>query len=433
MTFAKLLSLDSRKRNAVKRPDHSMLNPVTALRSVPGCHRKNAGLTLVELLVTVTIMGMVVAISVPIIKPMLASNKVKSGADIVAGFLAQARNRAVEENRPVGVTFERVLNYEDNGAYPYNGACVVMRQVAEPRPLSGFVKDVRVAVDASGQINFCTWNNTTVRWDWGTTNTEQQYWDKLVGDSDQIQFDGKGPKYTIKKSGSNFAIDMTDDANINLPAPLHFDANNLPQPVLFKIFRKPQANKIAPTMAMPAALPSGVVVDLDCSGMGLNFFDAKRLTENNGGTDWTSVGDDFCAVDQTDRSSVTIMFSPTGEVDRVYCNNKQVGPTPSDMFYGKSGVIPTRSIFLNIGIWERAGFWDNTGGWHVSNDYLPNDGVRDLRNYRDMNNYWVTIFPRTGAVRVNRVASVPSGSSSHPGVINESRNHAESLHSTETK
>ena len=388
--------------------------------------RKYRGLTLVELLVTVTIMGMVVAISVPIIKPMLASNKVKSGADIVAGFLAQARNRAVEENRPVGVTFERVLNYQDGNAYPYNGASVMMRQVAEPRPLSGFVKDVRVAVDVSGQINFCIWNNMTGRWDWGTTNTEQQYWDKLVNDGDQIQFDGKGPKYTITKNGSTFAINMTINANVNLAMPLHFDSFGEPQPVLFKVFRKPQPGKIAPTMAMPAALPSGVVVDLDCSGMKTGgFVDKTKESDKNQSKAWRVACDDFSASGPEDKKSVTIMFSPTGEVDRVYFSEPGTGKIASS--------IPTGPIFLNIGIWERSGFWMKDGSDdYISNDYLPDAESGIIRNYHDMNNYWVTIFPRTGAVRVNRVAVVPQGGEFSDGAINASRKLAESLHGTET-
>ena len=363
------------------------------------------GLTLVELLVTVTIMGMVVAISVPIIKPMLASNKTKSGADIVAGFLAQARNRAIEENRPVGVTFERVLNYENSGVYPYNGACVTMRQVAEPRPLSGFVRDVRVAVDASGQIRFRVWSPSTSPPQWVADSNEINYWNKLVNPGDQIQFDGKGPKYEIL---SGFQIDMT----VNPAPPIYSDQ----QPTLFKVFRKPQPGKVAPTMARPVALPEGIVVDLDSSGTG-NFTDKSQ------DQDGYPICDNFSAAGPQDTNSVTIMFSPTGEVDRIYFSD----PDP-----GKAGQIiseiPAGPIFLNVGIWERSGFWMQDGSnSYISNDYLPDEGST-ITNYHDMNNYWVTIFPRTGATRVNRVAPVPSG-----GAINESREYATSLHGTEVQ
>ena len=380
------------------------------------------GLTLVELLVTITIMGLVVAISIPMVKPMLASNKVKSGADVVAGFLAQARNRAIEEGRPVGVTFERVLNYGDGETYfPYNGASVLMRQVAEPKPLSGFVKDVRVAVDASGSISFCTWNATTGQWDNDNAlppdrQTERKYWVKLVNPGDQIQFDAQGPKYEL--STNIFQIVLLP----NLVPPVY----SVDQPALFKVFRKPQATKVAPTMTVPVALPEGIVVDLDCSGMGNRFYD--RSEDNS----WSVACDEFCAASSGDSQSVTIMFSPTGEVDRVYYSSL-AGSIVSD--------IPTGPIFLNIGIWERAGFW-NESGTAVSNEYLPDNGFhpayKHIRNYLDMNNYWVTVFPRTGAVRVNRVAITLDDdgnylSLSNGGAIGASRKFANSMHGQETR
>ena len=374
-------------------------------------------LTLVELLVTISIMALVVAISLPMVKPMMESNKTKSGADIVADFLAQARNRAIEEGRPVGVTFERILDYADGNVYPYNGASVLMRQVAEPKPLSGFVKDVRVAVDNTGQITFWTWDNTALQW--GINPTELNYWTKLVHPGDQIQFDAKGPKYDL--SGPT-QIDMGLAAERNLVPPIHFDSLGLPQPALFKVFRKPQQTTVAPTMAPPVAMPEGIVVDLDCSGMGKNppRDRSKVVTPPELGRAWC---DDFSAANQSDRNSVTIMFSPTGEVDKVYYSS-MTGSITSD--------IPTGPVFLNIGIWERAGFWMEDGGhWYISNDYLPDDA--DLtRNYHDMNNYWVTLFPRTGAVRINRLSD-NSSSRLASGAIEDSRKFANSMHGAETR
>ena len=382
-------------------------------------------LTLVELLVTISIMGLVIAISIPMVKPMLASNKVKSGADIVAGFLGQARDRAIEEGRPVGVTFDRVLNYGDGVTFPYNGACVLMRQVAEPKPLSGFVKDVRVAVNCvngTGQISFYAWQESpplSGNWDWRLANVEATYWTKLVKEGDQIQFNAQGPKYELSEGGGGFEINMTRPANLNLAPPVY----ETYQPALFKVFRKPQATKVAPTMAVPVALPEGIVVDLDCSGMGMSdgkqFYDEKTLPYV-GNSPCFFARDDFCAADETDKTSVTIMFSQTGEVDRVYYNDK-----PSNL--GASGVIPSEPIFLCIGIWERTGFWD---GGTLSEDYLPDPSVR---NYHDMNNYWVTVFPQTGAIRVNRVANTPVPYAPFGGAVQASRKFANSLHSEETR
>ena len=380
------------------------------------------GLTLVELLVTISILALVIAISLPMVKPMLESNKTKSGADVVAGFLAQARNRAIEEGRPVGVTFERILDYGDGTTYfPYNGASILMRQVAEPKPLSGFLKDVRVAVSDTGQIDFCAWNATSGLWDPALGAAEKQYWNKLVNPGDQIQLDAQGPKYEL--SSDIFQIVLLP----NLVPPVY----TTDQPALFKVFRKPQPGKVAPTMAPPVALPEGIVVDLDSSGMGRHVYDAETLTLQRGGTSWFYARDDFCAVDENDRSVVTIMFSPTGEVDRVYYNDKQFGVHPLDIDSGASGIVPSGPIFLCIGIWERAGFWD---GGSLSDIYLPNDADK-TRNYHDMNNYWVTVFPQTGAVRVNRVAYISPGARYTDRVYNEkeSRFHANSLHGRETR
>ena len=437
---------------------------VTSLRSrllfpLKNVHKTRRGLTLVELLVTISIMGLVIAISLPMVKPMLESNKTKSGAEIVAGFLAQARDRAIEEGRPVGVTFERILDYGDGETYfPYNGASILMRQVAEPKPLSGFVKDVRVTVEdyvtvpgpdiplnMMGRIDFYAWQRIgmTNDWDWLPANSEADYWAKLVNTEsqtgDQIQFNAQGPKYEMTRVGNEFYIYM-DSSNPNNPnrnlSPPVFSAH---QPAMFKVFRKPQPGKVAPTMATPVALPEGIVVDLDCSGMGRRIYNQFGVEMANNDTALV-VRDEFCANGQSDDKSVTIMFSPTGEVDKVYYSKQDQGAGNL-----MESVIPTGPIFLNIGTWELAGFWNEDGGWHVSNEYLPDakrDGVGNIhgtRNYLDMNNYWVTLFPRTGTIRINRVAQ-PIAQPDRATVIstednfeNGSRRFASSQHGPEAK
>jgi type II secretory pathway pseudopilin PulG len=389
-----------------------------------------AALTLVELLVTITIMAIVVAVSIPAVKPMLASNKVKNGAETVSTYLTQARARAMEEGRAVGVRFERYTGIEESGNYPYNGAALVMRQVAEPKPYSGSVKDVYAIIDSSGgRINFCTWNSETSTW--VNNSTESTYWSKLVSDGDLIQCAFKGPKYTITKDkdGSTFSIDMGRNSNDGLPEP-NFSDPLTPndKPVRFRVYRQPQPDKIAPTMAPPVALPQGVVVDLDCSGMEKCFYNETTIPIRRNEYP-TIIRDDFAALDSRDKTTVTIMFSPTGEVDRVYANKKD-GLTDDEttIVSGKidrtGGIIPSGLIFLNIGTWERAGSWINN---KMENTYLPDDG---LRNYMDMNNYWVTIFPRNGLVRINRVAKSVGNRGSK---ISSSREFAQSLLDGEVK
>ncbi|MDR1385495.1 MAG: hypothetical protein LBJ67_16850 [Planctomycetaceae bacterium] len=369
-----------------------------------------AALTLVELLVTITIMAIVVAVSIPAVKPMLASNKVKNGASIVSTYLTQARARAMEEGRTVGVRFERYTGIKEGNDYPYNGASLVMRQVAEPKPYSGSVKDVHAIIDFNpstkiGIIKFCGWNGANWN-DPSVHNAESAYWDKLVNSGDLLQCAFKGPKYTITKNGVTFYIDMKRDPlnddlipnknpNYGLPEP---DFSNTDNPVRFRVYRQPQPNKIAPTMAAPVALPQGVVVDLDCSGIGASndkpYYDEEGNTirsETHNLNRLTVIRDDFTSKAPDDDSAVTVMFSPTGDVDKVYYQNKEDNQS--------SGKIPPEPIFLCIGVWERIGCWVNGKN---SNDYLPNE-ADPSRNYQDLNNYWVTIFPRNGLVRTNRV------------------------------
>jgi hypothetical protein len=195
-------------------------------------------------------------------------------------------------------------------------------------------------------------------------------------------------------------------------------------------------------MAPPVALPEGIVVDFDSSGMGNVIYDKFGAIIPEGTSNQHNVVRDmFCANGERDQKSVTIMFSPTGEVEKVYFSN------PAKNSINLVSDIPRGPIFLNIGNWDCAGFWmedkdqsDPLKQWYISSDNLPdsrhaipNDPSSPIigtRNYHDMNNYWVTIFPRTGAVRVNRVAE--SNILDH-GAIKASRNLANSLHSAETR
>ncbi|MCL2347211.1 MAG: prepilin-type N-terminal cleavage/methylation domain-containing protein [Planctomycetaceae bacterium] len=467
------------------------------------------GLTLVELLVVISIIGIVLAASVPMIKPMLESNKVRDGADAVATYLNQARARAIEEGRCVGVRFERYTTIKMNDGsdyYPYNGAALVMRQVAVPTAYCGFTEGVRVAVDASngipldnsgnpiltkGRLYFYTWNrgSDTIPAYWEAENlangSELSFWGKLIQDGDLIQFDAQGPKYKIKwtKDGSgnkvypyivavnagddamkdqNFADnnwnefpyklnqlgDAGDDANQGFAEPKLFTYNTTPptpNPVTFQVFRQPQQGNAVPTMAPPVVMPYGTVVDLDSSGMGENFYNEKySLVSGNEMLEIAATGntnkvvrDDFCAFGPRDKNAVTIMFLPSGGVDKVYYGNHQVAnpnDAEQDFLDGSKGKIPSSPIFLCIGIWERSGFWEGSGNqWSVADTYLPESGNPELkRNYDDMKNYWVTVFPKNGLVRINRMSSTKNAILT-PGNISASRDFAKSLHTTELK
>lgn len=64
------------------------------------------GLTLIELLVTIMIMGIMIAIAVPVIRPPVDARAVKEAAQMVSTALASARTRAIETGQNWGIQFE---------------------------------------------------------------------------------------------------------------------------------------------------------------------------------------------------------------------------------------------------------------------------------------------------------------------------------------
>lgn len=68
------------------------------------------GLTLTELMVSVSIMILLVAAAVPILKPLNASSKNREAARQVQALFAEARSMAALRGRPVGVMFDTSLD-----------------------------------------------------------------------------------------------------------------------------------------------------------------------------------------------------------------------------------------------------------------------------------------------------------------------------------
>ena len=354
------------------------------------------GMTLIELMVVTTIIITLVAISVPVIRPMLASRKQSDAAATLEVFFNQAKLRAQETGRPCGVRFER---YTDNNAvygstqvFPNNDVCIVVRQVEVPPPYAGNSTNSRVLVN---RLNLYSATLTF------TETTEYAFWNQMVSEGDKIQFDNQGPYYTITtatmdENGNGVAITGGYGSNAS-------PVRNIVEAVSFKVLRAPQ-----PTLTAPIGFPTGIVVDLQYSGMKDGdpagpvsnptsmlkpvgeFVPATGLQQEHGLT-------------VMDKTPVIIMFSPSGDVMSYQKGND--GPLP-----------PSAPINFLIGRWERSGsYWvqDSDDNWHRCETaldaanrgdvpfYLPEDG---LRNYADLSNFWVTINPRTGMVSTNPVA-----------------------------
>lgn len=249
--------------------------------------RHRRGLTLVELLVAVSIMVMLVAISVPSFKPMLESQRAAGGARALSQALQRARVKAVQEGRPAGVSLMRYENAPN--------LSLQIRHIREANRLVEIDANLKVTVDANGNIELHEYNSNTGTWqskDFDDTN-----WNDKVKADFLIQFGRTGRFYELSSSTkiNGSIIEITD-------------------PTDFTITMPPRA-----TLAAPIVMPRETVVDLEFSGVNdqTNFSDASA----------TSGG-------------VAILFSPMGHVSEC-------------MVGGKPATQRNGMYYFLVGEWDR--------------------------------------------------------------------------------
>ena len=73
--------------------------------------QKNTGMTLLEVMTVVAIIGIVVAIAVPSFSTMLENQRIKGAAEAMLTDLRWARAEAIKRNAPVRVTFATGSNW----------------------------------------------------------------------------------------------------------------------------------------------------------------------------------------------------------------------------------------------------------------------------------------------------------------------------------
>nr|WP_280818838.1 GspH/FimT family pseudopilin [Thiorhodococcus minor] len=67
-------------------------------------HRRQAGLTLLELITVVAILALLMGVAVPSMHEMLDRNRLKAAAQAVAEDLQWARSEAIKRNRPIALS-----------------------------------------------------------------------------------------------------------------------------------------------------------------------------------------------------------------------------------------------------------------------------------------------------------------------------------------
>lgn len=260
----------------------------------------SAGMTLVELLVVVAVVMIVFAALIPNLRPAIESARLRETARQVNAYFASAQALAVQHGRNgVGVVIVR---------QPGNpGGSLDLFTVESPPPYAGDTQNALASI-AGNSANL----------------SGASYLSALVTPGDFIRFNYRGPYHQITGvSGTQVTFTAVDGY---LPP----TSSSLP----YQIFRKPVRSPVAALQ-----LPRGACIDVGNSGLGpTGTFGAG------------------------DPNPITVMFSPSGEVNMLYS-----GTTP---------VTPTGSIYLLVGKFEKLG----------------------PENLLDQENSWVTIRQRTGQV-----------------------------------
>jgi type II secretory pathway pseudopilin PulG len=313
-------------------------------------------MTLVELLVVVSIMMIIMAVTLPRLRPELERGRTREAARSLHLYLTSARNRAVLEGRPCGVIIERMPTQGD--------AAMIVSQVEAPPPYccdtlpqmtAPYPGLAQVQVQSGGPVNGIAFFLVTIS-DLAN-NTAINIWP-----GDQIQFNYQGPWYNFidpANTGKPLATQpftVTLDVSQGTTAPWP-PTTASPAYLPFKIMRRPIK---AP--AAPLQFPVPAVIDLTFSGV-----DTTATPTANGINMWGS------GTTPTLQKPIIITFAPAGVVERLYF---------------ESNYFPvTQPIFLFVGKLDKV------------------DQPSGSTNLDDISNLWVAINPLTGLVSTTSMAA----------------------------
>ena len=308
----------------------------------------HSGMTLVELLVVVAIMVLLLAVSVPMLRPMLQSQKTSHAAQVLAGAFKHARTKAIHEQRSYGI---RLI--------PFETAPTTAVQLHLQKTGIGIANvvnplDIRVRVEDGMIIPYRFEEGAWQQVDWSELADVFQHFEEGY----RIQFNrlGRSLGYRKSETGDGFQLDSPYDA-VTLPED---ESNENKDAMEYRISKQDEGITLA--WLPPVVMPRGTIVDLAFSG------------------GESKVPDAFSRGDE-----VIVMFSPAGYVDRVYINGEEY--EVNEMLY------------FCVGDWDRqVDMYGNT---------LAEDGKSNLAAPAT---YWVTLHPKTGGIRIAENAPIPSGS-----------------------
>jgi len=342
-------------------------------------------MTLVELLVVIAIIGLLLAVSVPIIKPMLETRRTSNAAQVLAGAFQQARLKSIQEQRSYGV---RLVPF---GTAPTVSVQLQMEAAATPivtlnppdirvRVEEGFIVPYRFDIDDGWQK---------------IPQTEQEYTEilALFQEGYEVQFNRLGRSFLI---GKNHQL-VAPYQDMWLPE-RELGSNEVPNDALeYRIM-----STWEPLTTWQTMMPHGTVVDLAFSGgETLNFDSVDKKPGDLPAAFLPLLPGEML-------TAVTVMFSPAGHVDTV-----RIDTIDADGNDGFRIFKVNEMLYFCVGEWDRQ--VDATG------NPLAEDKKTNLAASAT---YWVSLHPKTGGTRITENAPIQPGSTTMIDWLHDARKFA---------
>ena len=328
-----------------------MLKPLT---------NRRAGMTLVELLVVVAIIGLLAVTVLPNVAATTENRRSREAARVTSTFIAKAQSRAIGRPEWAGVT---VLPPPTNTAALF---AIDLFQANVPQVYRGesYASTATINSNDTGFSRGLTYSDVTIPAP------------RNVQSGDLIRFDSRGPWYELSGTGAGTkvqfrgstgiqsATEMVSQTERNTPWP----TTGAPHP--FEILRQPVRNGLAFT------IPDGRCVDLAWSGHGSSTY--TRFLN---------------LVPTVSVPAVTLLFDATGRVRQLFTQSP--GATPNR-------VTVTGPVYFLVGRVDRANN-DPT----LASTYDGKDDTKGF-NWQYGDSYWIVIDPASGIVKTAECMPVPS-------------------------
>lgn len=360
------------------------------------------GYTLAEMLIVITIMIMLVAVTLPTVKRVMEDSGVREASRQLNAYFAMAKSRAVHTGRPCGIFMvcEPPLGpaaARTVGEWPLR--FVTTMYLAEvPPPYSGGTVGARGRIRPHPTVpnTYCFYPlYLTGAGTYDVDSTEVALLNSLIapGEEFAIRFEYKGPWFVCVRDVGSGAFVYSSPARTGLTTagtafPLPPEMTNVSTALpgfTYQITRMPRR------IGNPLLMPAGTCIDLTYSGIGpsaAGFYNGTALAS------------------MADVQSLALMFSPDGNIERLYLASK------SDML----NYVPQTAVHFLVGKPDKV--VDPRGSSNATaasfNLYDP-----DASNLADPLSLWVSVARTSGQVITseNRAPTLDQTSLSATNII----------------